>query len=266
MREIERFYEFMRFKKGFSKKTIEIYLSVIKKFLKEGNTIKDVKKFYMKCLENDYSSHHIHNVYYALKYYSEFHKKKFTAKKLKVDIRRRKSLTKKEAIVFLSVINEYRDKCIVLIGLTTGLRPSEILNLNIEDLDLKNQTILVRNTKIYEDRMVFIEDSVKPYLELYLEKRKKYTSKALFISYKTGKRLSLNRLDHLFQKYSKISGVNCTPYMLRHTFATLYIKNGGDIKILKELMGHKDIKTTERYIHENPEMIREGYRKYAPRF
>ena len=142
------------------------------------------------------------------------------------------------------------------------------LNLNVVNIDLKNDTITVKNTKIYEDRIAYLDDTIKPHMEMYLEERGEYAkkSKALFITYRGAKRLSLTRLQYVMSQYSKKSGVKATPYMLRHTFATLYIQNGGDIKILKELMGHKDIKTTERYIHENPEMIREGYRKYAPRF
>lgn len=239
----------------------------MKILLKRNFKLENAESFYLQYLEGDYSSNYLHNVFYTIKYYCELNNREFKIKKPKVDMRRRESLTKIECIKFLSIINDYRDRTIILLGLTTGLRPGEILNLNMEDIDLEKQTILVKNTKIHEDRITFLDDTVKPYLELYLEKRKKYASdNALFISYKSGERLSLRRAQVLFWEYSKKSKVHCTMYMMRHTFASLYIQKGGDIKILKELMGHKNIKTTERYIHENPEMIREGYRKYAPRF
>jgi len=267
MNELKEFYQYLRVEKAFSKNTTNPYIEIIKRFLKEGYTLENIESFYISFLEKEYGSNYLHNLYYALKYYAEMHNKKFTIKRPRIHIRRRKSMTREDSIVFISVINDMRDKCIVLIGLTTGLRPSEILNLNMEDIDLEKQTIQIRNTKGHRDRIVFVQDMIKPYLKIYLKERERYAkSKAVFTSYRSGRRISLKRVEYLFDKYSKEAGVKCTPHMLRHTFATLFIQNGGDIKILKELLGHRDIKTTERYIHECSEMIREGYRKYAPKF
>mgnify|MGYP002682561549 FL=1 len=69
------------------------------------------------------------------------------------------------------------------------------------------------------------------------------------------------------KKYcSKARIKRVTPYQLRHTFATQFIENGGDVLILKSIMGHSNIKTTEGYVHENTRMIMKGYEQACPEF
>ena len=78
--------------------------------------------------------------------------------------------------------------------------------------------------------------------------------------------MTRDRFSKLILRYSRRLGFKVTPYMLRHTFATLFVENNGNLLILKNIMGHSQISTTERYVHESKRMIKSGYDKACPEF
>ncbi|KYC55245.1 MAG: putative tyrosine recombinase XerC-like protein [Candidatus Methanofastidiosum methylothiophilum] len=261
----EEFYRFLRGKKNLAPGTCKRMLQLMPK----GSTNWDenqVQDFYFKTLDRDYSSTHKRHVHYVLKYYSEWKGYNFDYKPPKAHHVRRKNVEMENIWKLLDVITDTRDLALILTHLYSGLRPSELLALKIEDLDLENGMLTVRNTKTYMDRIIPLHKKPLTAIRKYLSTQDK-NSPYLF-SIKSGNSgLKIQTYQKILRIYSKKAEIKrVTPYMLRHTFSTQFIENGGDVLILKNLLGHSRVSTTEIYIHENPKMIRKGYDKACPEF
>ncbi len=159
-----------------------------------------------------------------------------------------------------------RDRAIMELIYSCGLRASEVVNLRIEDIDFERKVVTVREGKGGKDRIVPITDSALNYIKLYLSKRRK-DSPFVFTSKKAPK-LTRQRLWQVIKKYAKKAGIDLrriSPHVLRHSFATHLLLGGIDLRILQELLGHSSIRTTEVYTHlANPELER-LFRIYHPR-
>lgn len=176
-----------------------------------------------------------------------------------------KSLNEKEVILLLKIVSalpyhhyflRLRNKAIIATLLLTGLRKSELLNLRFNDVDLNNNFILVENGKGGKRREIPIQEEVlKPVLQEYVDYRYKLgkTSDWFFNGTfsnrgKNDNKLSSTTFNQLFWTLSKKLGKRVYAHMLRHTFATLLLEKTGDIYVLKELLGHSNIKTTTIYL------------------
>ena len=133
-------------------------------------------------------------------------------------------------------------KPILLTAYTTGMRLGEILNLKWDDVNFKDEYILVRDSKNYESRII----AIHPTLAETLDKlRSQSESDYVFEGRKTVKRA--------WQKALRLSGIpRCRFHDLRHTFASNLAMNGVDLVTIAELMGHKDLSMTKRYSHPSP--------------
>lgn len=152
---------------------------------------------------------------------------------------------------------EIRDNAVLHLFLNCGLRRSELANLKIEDFNFKEDKFVILG-KGNKERMGYLNKITKDAILNYLEIRKtlqvksKKDSHILFISNKGGK-LSKNAIRDIIKGAYKKVGINSEEYTvhtLRHTCATLMYRNGTDIKIIKEILGHVQIETTEIYTHE----------------
>ncbi len=144
-----------------------------------------------------------------------------------------------------------RDKLILNLFAFGGLRKSELLNLNWDDINLGSKYLIVRNGKNRTDRMIPLHDNVYNLLEGYLSQRLPLSCNALIIG-EQGRRLSKNSLNLIFKKYmilSGLSGKNYTLHSLRHTFATRLLNKNVNLVKIKDLLGHRSIESTEIYLH-----------------
>lgn len=170
---------------------------------------------------------------------------------------------------------ELRNKCIVLVMLDSGLRRSEVSRLRVSDIDIRNKHILV-NGKGSKQRIVPLGDTAVEFLLLYLERFSVRLGQrsAPFFSDRCGNPLEVNAIDKIFDKLKQITGIDrLHPHLLRHTFATLYIVDGGDLETLRILMGHSSIAITQIYLHlaTNYKLLKDKHNshidklhKYAP--
>lgn len=146
---------------------------------------------------------------------------------------------------------ELRNKCIVMVMLDSGLRRSEVTRLRFSDIDLRNKRILV-NGKGAKERIVPLGDTTSEMFGLYLERQSSRLDKKsspLFAD-RCGNLLEANAIDKIFEKLKQITGIDrLHPHLLRHTFATLYIVDGGDLETLRILLGHSSIAITQIYLH-----------------
>lgn len=170
-------------------------------------------------------------------------------------------LTEDEAKQFLKVVENYNDTynrrniAIVYTLLFSGLRVSELANLNIDNYSNEYLKFIGKGNK---ERIVplhsLIKDKIKRYLPLREELLIGTTSKALFVS-KNGNRISTRTVQRLIKKYINASNINkhITPHKLRHTFASMFYKKTKDLKSLQDLLGHSSLSSTTIYTHTDQE-------------
>lgn len=160
--------------------------------------------------------------------------------------------------------NSLRNKCAIETLIFTGLRRSELLFLDWDDIDFKSNTIKVRCGKGKKDRIVPISEPLISDLWAYLQSRLPLKNNAVFISSK-GTRMSTTPLNQMFKRYLKISGLDgkgYTIHKLRHSYASLLLQNGADLKSIQELLGHSDMNSTKIYAHTNMTHLKEQVRKF----
>jgi len=144
-----------------------------------------------------------------------------------------------------------RDKLIFTMFAYTGLRRTELINLNWNDINLGNKYLIVRKSKNKNQRIIPLHDRVMELLDLYLTQRLPLTNNALFTG-RTGERIHHNSLKNLFDRYIKIAGLSgkgYTIHTLRHTFATRLLNKDVSLVNIKNLMGHRSLESTQIYLH-----------------
>lgn len=156
--------------------------------------------------------------------------------------------------------NKERDYCILTIFLNCGLRISELVGLNLNDIRADHLRVIGKGNK---ERVVYINDAVADSINDYLAVRKNIApldSRALFLSSRRD-RISKSTVHALVKKHLSAAGLDTAKYSshkLRHTAATLMLRNGVDIRTLQELLGHEHLNTTEIYTHVENEGLREA--------
>lgn len=161
-----------------------------------------------------------------------------------------------------------RDVAIVELLFVGGLRVSELCSLKFEDIDLICHTIMVHG-KGNKERLIYLENKeVIVALTRYLYFRKKVVRHLpyLFIT-KFSQMLSTQAVRNLVTKYTRLSGLgkNITPHVFRHTFATLLLEEGVDIKYIQDFLGHSSITTTQIYLHTTNKQKRKIIATQHPR-
>lgn len=175
-----------------------------------------------------------------------------------------KYLTLEQSIELLkSVDGKYkeRDFCILTLFLNCGLRLSELCSLNIGDIrDDGTMRVVGKGNK---ERIIYLNDACKSALKQYLSKREAVNAKdknALFLSsYK--RRINPRSVQLIVEKYlakAGLSGMGFSPHKLRHTAATLMYQNGVDVRVLKDMLGHENLNTTQIYTHVSSEQLRQA--------
>lgn len=163
-----------------------------------------------------------------------------------------------------------RDRSILEMLFSTGLRVSELINLNRDNINLKTGEFMVRG-KGRKDRIVFLSDSATYWIKKYLGLRKD-NYKAVFINYRgkdnilegENKRLTQRSIQRIVNKYAKLAGIvkKLTPHGLRHLFATDLLQNGADIRSVQTMLGHASITTTQIYTHITNKQLKEVHKAF----
>jgi len=158
-----------------------------------------------------------------------------------------------------------RDKAILELFFSTGLRLSELCSLN-RDLDLSKDEFSIRG-KGEKVRVVFLSDSAKDAIREYLKNRKDL-DEPLFIQYSrngaNGNRLTPRSIERIVKYYAIKAGISkkVTPHVIRHSFATDLLSNGADIRSVQMMLGHANIATTQIYTHITDKQLRDVHKKF----
>lgn len=169
----------------------------------------------------------------------------------------------------------YRDRAIMELFYSSGLRVSELVLLNRQDFDYTNLTVKLRG-KGKKERIVPITKNAAEWIKSYLNHHERYQNtethhsqvdgEAIFLN-KHGMRLTSRSVDRKFDLYLNQSGIagNVTPHTIRHTIATHWLENGMDLKTIQVLLGHSSLSTTTIYTQVSTKLKKKVYDETHPR-
>lgn len=175
------------------------------------------------------------------------------------------------AVPLDDTLQHLRDKAILELLFSSGLRVSELVNLDRDHINTKRREFMVRG-KGQKDRPVFINPTAAQCIEDYLAARTD-SLPPLFLNYSRNsitdtsgafRRLTPRSIQRIISKYAKLAGItkHVSPHTMRHSFATDLLMNGADIRSVQSMLGHANISTTQVYTHVTDAHLREVYEKY----
>jgi site-specific recombinase XerD len=163
----------------------------------------------------------------------------------------------------------WRDYLMIALLYVTGMRREELAGIELPDIDDRQGMIRVIG-KGNKERIVPLGDVTLADLKAYLKRREEFGdaknsgSAALFLN-RDGEKLSVRSVNRLVKNFGKGEGMDFTPHTLRHSFATHLLENGADLLLIKEILGHASLSTTQKYTHVTAETMKKVYRSAHPR-
>lgn len=165
---------------------------------------------------------------------------------------------------------DYRNKAMLELIYSSGLRVSELINLELSDIDLNNNYVRCFG-KGSKERIVPIGEYSSKYLSIYINEyrdsmKKGYYTEKIFLN-NHGKEMTRQGFFKIIKKIAKDKDINknITPHMLRHSFATHLLNNGADLRTIQEMLGHSSISTTQIYTNVTNDILKENYDLYKRR-
>lgn len=254
--------------KRYSENTIKTYIWLFSEFInfyydKDLNLItkEDIKEFQLFLVsEKNISESYQNQSINAIKFYYE--KVKNLPKTTYELVRPKKSrklpivLSEEEIQLLLKSTDNIKHKCILYVIYSAGLRISEVVNLQIKDIDSKRMILNIRDAKGKKDRISLLSEKLLLLLRQYYKEYK--PSKWIFESYDKDQ-YSVRSIDKIIKKSAKNAGIikNISAHILRHSFATHLLERGTDIRYIQKLLGHESTRTTEIYTH----VTKKGFEK-----
>ena len=290
-RQLKFFFNFLENDKKLSENTLQSYkrdLKQFRKYLEENeihyNRVKeeDIKNYIVELQENGKKASSISRCIASIRSFYQFVLKN---KKVKVDptaniqspkIEKRvpSVLTAKEVELLLEQpkdidLKGIRDKAMLEFAYATGMRVTEIISLNVEDVNLEEGYVICKNGN--KQRNIPLGTMSLKALKEYIEEARDILVKtasepALFVNI-NGTRLTRQGFWKIIKFYKEQAHItkDITPHVLRHSFATHLLQNGADLKAIQTMLGHSDISSTQVYMQFQDEGLKNVYRKAHPR-
>jgi len=254
--------------KAYSPSTIRTYKNEFMQLLQKiGNVnVQDLQpehlqRYMLWCVHQGLQENTLHSRLNALKFYYEqvLHKEKFFFEipRPKKPLQLPKILDESEIRRMFTCITNTKHKAILFTAYSGGLRVSEVVNLRVQDIDSRRMQIFVKRAKGKKDRVVNLSvlllDVLRQYVKIYNVTQSTY----LFTAPDGQAPYSERSAQKVFQKAKEMAGIkkDVSFHSLRHSFATHLLEKGIDVKYIKELLGHFDIRTTERYLHVSKDKL-----------
>ncbi len=260
MKELKHFGEWM-IQKRYSANTVKIYNSCLGVFFKyyaqksiHEITIHDIEKFNFDfIIKHGYSPKTQNQYISAIKtFYIKMKGINYELSQIERPIKAQqlpKVIPIEDVQTFLARIPNIKHRVALATIYSLGLRRSELLNLKLEDISFKRDTVRILNAKGKKDRDLPMPQKLKGLITVYIDQVRPHTW--LIEGQKPGRPYSATSLEKIFHKYlgQVIKNHNFTLHSLRHSYATHLLDMGVDIRIIQELLGHKSSRTTEIYTH-----------------
>jgi integrase/recombinase XerD len=272
---VELFMNYAELNRGYAVSTLEVYKRILLRFAEDRiNKIEeitlDVVDNYILGLKNrGISTNGIFNDILCIRAFLKFLKRK-GYKVLDydlIDVPKRKikpvyPLKIEEIQALLENMHRERDRLMLLIMFTSGIRVNELINLKVEDWDRTSIRVIGKGSKI---RLCYIHEYVAQRLLIYTS-MENINSGYIFRS-STGKPLHAPAVRYVIRNSAKRAGIEkrIYPHLMRHTFSAQYLENGGDVRSLQALLGHDQIQTTMRYMNITDLWKKEQYDKHKPK-
>ena len=285
---ISKFMEYLIIDKKYSENTIKSYSNDLKKFEKFFNNLditnigeKQIIEYlkYLKRCDNDNRTIN-HNISTLRSFYKFLLMEKFIKQNPMEYVempKTKKSLPKVLSIeeidklldIKLTDAFSYRNKAMLELMYSSGLRVSELINTKIHDIDQLSCIVRVMG-KGKKERIVPLGDYAIKYIELYLREYrekliKRELNEYLFIN-NHGKQMTRQGFFKIIKQLAKEQGIRTdfSPHTLRHSFATHLLNGGADLRSIQEMLGHENISTTQIYTHVSKEQLKENYNNFHP--
>ena len=285
---VNDFNNYLLIDKNYSSNTVESYMRDIRYFLEYTNkdiidiTKKDIDNYILHLLQNKNDSS-INRSIASIKSFFKFLSlyKGFVNVSEDVESLKRKkklpnylSIEEVDKLLDIEIKDafDYRNKTMLEVLYATGLRASELVNLDIINVDLKNMVINVYG-KGSKERIVPLSKIAVNYLDMYISKyrqlllvKNQKPTDSLFLN-NHGQRMTRQGLYKIIGQVALKQNIDkeITPHVLRHSFATHMIECGADIRSVQELLGHENVVTTEIYTHLANNFIKDNYNEYFNR-
>jgi integrase/recombinase XerC len=159
-----------------------------------------------------------------------------------------------------------RDRAVLETLYSTGIRASELIGMNREDIDRHGSLVRIRG-KGRKERIVPIGNKAREAIDAYLTSPSRIAETAAVFTGPSGKRLTARTVQRILENHRKKLGLlqKASPHTLRHSFATHMLESGADLRAIQELLGHASLSTTQRYTHVNLDSLMEVYDKAHPK-
>ena len=285
---INEFTEYLIIDKKYSENTIKAYNNDLKKFKNfiknktinnlDENSIKDYIKYLNK--ENNDTKTISHNISTLRSFYKFLLIEKKVNKnpmeyielpKTKKSLPKTLSIEEIDKLLDINLTDafSFRNKAMLELMYSSGLRVSELINVKIHDIDVSNCIIRIMG-KGSKERIVPLGDYAIKYIELYLkEYREKLIKRELndylFLN-NHGNKMTRQGFFKILKQIAKEKNIKTefSPHTLRHSFATHLLNGGADLRSIQEMLGHSDISTTQIYTHVSKEKLKENYNNFHP--
>ena len=294
--EFLRFLEHLKRERNYSDKTIDAYKRDIEKFfdflLKEDVNMDEVdaiiiRNFFTNEILSGVSKRSCKRRLCALKQFYKFLLREqyikddpFTFVESPKTEKRYPRVLYKEQVEQLIEENRkrndslmFRDQAILSVLYYSGIRASELCDLTVQDVALKQRRVRIQHGKGNKERIVPINEICRKDIENYLKYSRndlllltKEPTPVLFLNSK-GNPLTVRGLEYILDSIEKKTGtfLDLHPHILRHSFATHLLENGADIRIIQELLGHESINATQIYTHVTEKAMQDAYSASHPR-
>ena len=283
---IQEFEDYLRFEKKYSENTIESYKNDLNKTVKLTN--KDFRKLTKKEIQNliqniakteseastaRYIST-LKSFYKFLEIYKNINHNPMSNINTPKKAKTLPKVLSEEEINKLLDINlkndfDYRNKAMLELMYSSGLRVSELINLNVNDVDLTNSLVRIFG-KGSKERIIPLNDYAREALNNYISNHrfnlfKKGENNYLFLN-NHGNKMTRQGFFKILKKLALEKNIKTelSPHTIRHSFATHLLKHGADLRSIQELLGHSDISATQIYTHISNEKLKENYINFHP--
>lgn len=165
---------------------------------------------------------------------------------------------RKHALSLNDVFNNLTIKCTILLLIDTGCRVNELIHIEKKNVNLDAQEILLTTTKTKENRVVYIHTDTAHELKkmMAIKTNHKYLLHHIVLN----RPLNYFDIDWLMKHYRKVMGIEkLHAHMFRHSLASILLENGADIKSVQDILGHRNLETTQRYIHSQKDHVKKTF-------